>query len=78
MNRWDEEERTLRRKRKRILNPYARFVQERVPEIRKQNLNAGMNEIFIMLGREWYEMPRDMKMKYYIEFENEFVNADEY
>lgn len=56
---------------RRPIMAYNRYIQDRIPELKRNHPDAGVNELFPIIGEEWKKMTEDEKKSYYRSYEVE-------
>jgi hypothetical protein len=64
-------------KRKRPPTPYALYIKERASEMKRENPDMDMNEVFRELADIWNDMEQSEKDKYYQMYDEEVKNYEE-
>ena len=60
-------------KLKKPPTPYAIYVKEMSIDLKRQNPDTNMNDIYKYLGSKWHKMTDEDKDKYYVKYERDFI-----
>jgi hypothetical protein len=73
----DPSQKNISYHRRRPATPYAQYIREQAPEMKRENPDMDMNEVFRELGRQWQGSSKEYKQKYYDMYDEEVKRYEE-